>query len=121
MGSPHKDVIEKQNEADNLDALKMTQGRVLESAYEDDDDEEIISNNKEDLIDFFNFKWYPKLKNYIKRERLDPINHLLRKKIRQERQLKAGALMPTSNIRPKSVSPVRHEPFSKLPDYWQSY
>lgn len=41
----------------------------MELASEEDDEESMETPmTEEDLIEFVNFKWYPKIKNYTRRE-----------------------------------------------------
>ena len=62
------------------DHLDVKTSDVDELASEEDEMD--IPMTDEDLIEFVNFKWYPKIKNYERGELLVPINHLLRKKLR---------------------------------------
>ena len=93
---------------------------MIELTNEDDEEKMDIPMTAEDLVEFVNFKWYPKIKNYEREELLVPINHLLRKKLRQAR-VNGGAPPPEPVTRSKSVSPLRQDPFKQLPNYWSNY
>lgn len=64
------------------DSLGIKPSDVMELASEEDEETLDTPMTEEDLVEFINFKWFPKIKNYQRREILVPINHLLRKKLR---------------------------------------
>lgn len=72
---------------DKKDQLSGQQSDVIEVESEEEEATvaDITPLSEEDLIDFVNFTWAPKIKDFTKRERLQPINHLLKQKLRDER------------------------------------
>ena len=68
------------SDKDRKEQLSGQQSDVIEVESEEEEATvaDITPLSEEDLIDFVNFTWAPKIKDFTKRERLQPINHLLK-------------------------------------------
>ena len=83
----------------------------------DDEDEQQVP------LEFRNFHKVNKIKDYTKRLSLDPVNHMLRDRLREARhpEIKRSGSESIHNSRAKSASPNRLHSFGDLPNYWSQY
>ena len=93
---------------------------MLEAESEEDDSSSLgeAGDPQQVEIEFRNFKKYRRLKDFTQRAQLDPMNHLLREKLRQARH-------PERNyqVEPKYASASRSKSQATMmePNYWELY
>jgi len=106
------------------DRLINDKSDVLELTREEDMSMSDSSLLEEATWQFEYFRMHPRIKDFTKRVKVDPINHLIRRKNREMRDPLLTRPEERARLRAakaKSLSPVRVDPFSHLPDYWDRY
>lgn len=112
------------NDDSNFAATEINDDQMEFDAVEEEKSTSELTASVQPELNLEYFKKNRRIRDFSKREKIDPVNHLLRRKMREIRHpelVKPDAKQTDKNERAKTVSPNRQDAFEHLPNYWQLY